>query len=128
LCTQDILSLLPPFKFSGFTIILPVGIMAPTKALNIGFAGLGAMGFGMASHLVKLGHQVTGFDVYEPSLAKFKAAGGQTTTSPREAAEKADFFLCMVANSQQAESVLFDSKTGAVQGISISDYSVCRHI
>lgn len=87
-----------------------------SSSRNIGFAGLGAMGFGMASHLVKEGHNVTGFDVYEPSLARFKEVGGQTTSSPREAARGSQYFISMVANSQQAESVLFGEQDGAVQG------------
>lgn len=84
--------------------------------LNIGLAGLGAMGFGMASHLVKQGHMVTGYDVYEPSLAKFKAGGGDIASSPREAAEKKNYFICMVANAKQADSVLFDPESGAIHG------------
>jgi 3-hydroxyisobutyrate dehydrogenase len=90
--------------------------MGATTALNIGFAGLGAMGFGMATHLVKAGHNVCGFDVYEPSLARFKEAGGDISASPKEAAQGKDFFICMVANSNQADSVLFNAKNGAVQG------------
>lgn len=74
------------------------------------------MGYGMASHLVKLGHQVTGFDVYEPSLEKFRATGARTENSPRSCAQNNDFFICMVANSKQAESVLFGEETGAVKG------------
>jgi 3-hydroxyisobutyrate dehydrogenase-like beta-hydroxyacid dehydrogenase len=83
---------------------------------RIAFAGLGAMGFGMASHLLKVGHQVVGFDVYEPALARFRQIGGKTSNSPREAAKEANFFVCMVANSQQADAVLFDYEIGAVQG------------
>ncbi|KAL5322143.1 hypothetical protein ACEPPN_010113 [Leptodophora sp. 'Broadleaf-Isolate-01'] len=91
--------------------------MASQTSEKIAFAGLGAMGFGMASHLLGLGHHVTGFDVYEPSLEKFRALGAKTATSPREAAKDNDFFVCMVANSNQAESVLFDSETGAVKAL-----------
>jgi 3-hydroxyisobutyrate dehydrogenase len=90
--------------------------------LSIAFAGLGAMGFGMASHLVKLGHNVKGYDVYEPSLAKFREVGGQTASSPRQAAQRSNFLICMVANAQQAESVLFDSNNGAVQGMLNASY------
>jgi hypothetical protein len=85
-------------------------------AIKVAFAGLGAMGFGMASHLLKLGRDVIGFDVYEPSLARFKEAGGRISSSPQQAAQEAEFFVCMVANSQQANSVLFDPENGAVQG------------
>lgn len=90
--------------------------MGSSPTLNIGFAGLGAMGFGMATHLVKVGHNVTGFDVYEPTLARFKAEGGKISSSPRETAKDNAYFICMVANSKQAESVLFDSANGAVKG------------
>ncbi|KAH7350560.1 hypothetical protein BKA65DRAFT_453015 [Rhexocercosporidium sp. MPI-PUGE-AT-0058] len=91
--------------------------MALQTSQKIAFAGLGAMGFGMASHLFGLGYHVTGFDVYEPSLEKFRALGAKTATSPREAAQESDFFICMVANSNQAESVLFDTETGAVKAL-----------
>jgi 3-hydroxyisobutyrate dehydrogenase len=86
---------------------------------TIAFAGLGAMGFGMASHLVKMGYRVVGFDIHEPTLARFKEAGGRVSNSPRDAAQGADFFICMVASSQQANSVLFDSQNGAVQGMQL---------
>lgn len=84
--------------------------------LKIGFAGMGAMGFGMAGHLVKQGHRVTGYDVYEPSLAKFKDIGGEIASSPKGAAAKKDYFICMVANAKQADSVLFEPKEGAING------------
>lgn len=95
--------------------------MAGTTTSNIAFAGLGAMGLGMASHLIKNGHKVTGYDIYEPSLEKFRTAGGQTASSPRQCAKNSGHFICMVANSQQAESVLFDAENGAVHGTSIAE-------
>jgi 3-hydroxyisobutyrate dehydrogenase len=91
--------------------------------LNIAFVGLGAMGFRMASHLVKLGHKVTGYDIYELSLAKFREMGGRTASSPRQAAQGSDFLICMAANAQQGESVLFDLDNGAVQGMRDVSYS-----
>ncbi len=77
----------------------------------------------MASHLVKTSYHVTGFDVYEPSLARFKDAGGDISRSPREAVEGVEFLICMVANSQQADSVLFDPANGAVQGKYMQHYA-----
>lgn len=94
--------------------------MHPTPPRTVAFVGLGAMGFGMASHLVKRGYQVTGFDVYEPTQARFREAGGKVSQSPRDAAQGADFFICMVANSQQADSVLFESENGAAKGMGLS--------
>ncbi|RYN87583.1 hypothetical protein AA0120_g7433 [Alternaria tenuissima] len=80
---------------------------------EIGFCGLGAMGMGMATHLVKQGYPVTGFDLYQPSLEKFKAAGGTPSTSLSESAKDKPFYIVMVAAAWQAQPALFD-KDGIV--------------
>lgn len=80
---------------------------------EIGFCGLGAMGIGMATHLVKQGYPVTGFDLYPPSLEKFKAAGGTPSTSLSESAKDKPFYIVMVAAAWQAQPALFD-KDGIV--------------
>lgn len=78
------------------------------------FAGLGAMGFGMASHLLKSGFEVIGYDVYQPSLDRLIAEGGRSAKTLREAAKGVEFFVCMVATIAQAKPLLFDPNTGAV--------------
>ncbi|KAL8684202.1 MAG: hypothetical protein Q9218_008382, partial [Villophora microphyllina] len=86
---------------------------------KVAFAGLGAMGFGMAAHLVKSGFSVTGFDVFQPALDRFltEGKGASTAKTPREAATDIELFICMVATSVQATPLLFDEKMGAVQGL-----------
>jgi 3-hydroxyisobutyrate dehydrogenase len=74
---------------------------------SIGFCGLGAMGMGMATHLVKQGYPVTGFDVYQPSLDKFAAAGGKPSSSLSESAKDKAFYIVMVASAPQAQPALF---------------------
>ncbi|KAL8782377.1 MAG: hypothetical protein Q9213_005418 [Squamulea squamosa] len=88
-----------------------------SQSPKIAFAGLGAMGYGMAAHLVKSGFAVTGFDVYQPALDRFsqEVEGALAAKTPREAAQDVDFFICMVANSVQATPLLFDGETGAVK-------------
>jgi 3-hydroxyisobutyrate dehydrogenase len=81
---------------------------------EIGFCGLGAMGFGMATHLVKSGHTVTGFDVWAPTLEKFKAAGGIPCSSLSESAKDKDWYIVMVATAQQAQSALFEGEDGGI--------------
>ncbi|KAI4703302.1 hypothetical protein J4E81_002180 [Alternaria sp. BMP 2799] len=83
---------------------------------QIGFCGLGAMGMGMATHLVKQGYPVTGFDVYPPSLEKFKAAGGTPSTSLSDSAKDKPFYIVMVASAMQAQPALFD-KDGIVNAL-----------
>jgi 3-hydroxyisobutyrate dehydrogenase len=73
----------------------------------VGFVGLGAMGFGMATHLVKQGYPVHGYDVFPASIERFKAAGGIPASTLRESAEGKKYYIVMVASAPQAQSVLF---------------------
>lgn len=84
---------------------------------TVGFAGLGAMGGGMAKNLVKNGFEVTGFDVYQPLVDSFVEAGGKAGKTPRETASNADFFVSMVANAAQNASLLFDGDDAVIKGL-----------
>lgn len=90
--------------------------MSSTKP-RVGFAGLGAMGGGMAKNLVKEGFEVTGFDVYEPLVDAFVAAGGKPAKTPKEAAQNADVFVSMVANAAQNSSLLFEGEDAVITGL-----------
>lgn len=83
---------------------------------EIGFCGLGAMGLGMATNLVKEGYSVTGFDLYPPSLEKFAKAGGIPSTSLAESAKDKPYYIVMVAAAIQAQPALF-AKDGIVQAL-----------
>ncbi|MBN9002179.1 MAG: NAD(P)-binding domain-containing protein, partial [Rhizobiales bacterium] len=61
-----------------------------TSAQRVAVIGLGSMGFGMASSLLRAGFAVTGCDVSADSVARFKASGGQGAAGPAEAAREAD--------------------------------------
>ncbi|KAI0427671.1 NAD binding domain of 6-phosphogluconate dehydrogenase-domain-containing protein [Xylaria sp. FL1042] len=88
--------------------------MTESAKPEIAFIGLGAMGFGMATHLVKRGYAVTGFDVWPPTLERFRAAGGNTASTPAETVRGRDYIVCMVATAAQAQSVLFEGDHPAV--------------
>ncbi|KAK7912077.1 oxidoreductase [Apiospora marii] len=90
--------------------------MASSKP-DIAFIGLGAMGFGMATNLVKQGYKVTGFDVWGPTLERFQAEGGLTATTPAEAVKGKDYCVCMVATAQQAQAVLLEGESAAVPAL-----------
>lgn len=85
---------------------------------TIGFVGLGAMGFGMATHLVQQGYEVHGFDVFPASVTKFSSAGEGAVGagSLRESADGKMFYVCMVASAAQVQSVLF-GEGGIVDGM-----------
>lgn len=85
---------------------------------SIGFIGLGAMGFGMACNLSdKPRYHVIGYDAFAPSTQRFADRGGLVGESPSAVAQKSDFLICMAANSQQIDQILFIEETGALQGM-----------
>ncbi|QSZ37555.1 hypothetical protein DSL72_008653 [Monilinia vaccinii-corymbosi] len=87
--------------------------MSSSDKPAVAFIGLGAMGMGMATNLLKT-FSVTGFDIYEPTLQKFRSAGGQTAATPRSAVTNAQYIVIMVATAAQTLSVLFDDTNGAI--------------
>jgi 3-hydroxyisobutyrate dehydrogenase len=84
---------------------------------KIAFLGLGAMGFGMATNLIKKGYPVTGFDIWAPTRERFAAAGGSSSTTPRETVRDAQYIIFMVATAAQILSALFESETAAIHEI-----------
>ncbi|KAF8398972.1 hypothetical protein HHK36_014837 [Tetracentron sinense] len=82
-------------------------IATSNSVKRIGFIGLGAMGFGMATHLLKSNFCVLGYDVYKPTLSRFSNAGGLVGNSPAEVSKDVDVLIVMVTNEVQAESVLY---------------------
>ncbi|KAI8624972.1 NAD binding domain of 6-phosphogluconate dehydrogenase-domain-containing protein [Xylariaceae sp. FL1651] len=92
--------------------------MAASTKPEIAFIGLGAMGFGMATHLVKQGYAVTGFDVWAPTLERFRAAGGSAASTPAEAVRGREHVVCMVATAAQAQEVLLDGENPVLDALS----------
>lgn len=83
---------------------------------TVGFVGLGAMGFGMATNLVKQGYKVKGFDVFAKSVERFAAAGGVPAATLAESATDAPFHVLMVASADQAQQALFGEGDSIVKG------------
>jgi 3-hydroxyisobutyrate dehydrogenase len=84
---------------------------------KVAFIGLGVMGFPMAGHLVKAGHEVT---VYNRTASKASDwAGkhkGKTAPTPADAAKGAEFVMTMVGNDDDLRSVVYGDK-GALAGM-----------
>ncbi len=90
---------------------------AATPSRKVAFLGLGVMGYPMAGHLAKGGHQVT---VYNRSAAKRQAwvaefCGAEAAT-PRAAAQGADVVFCCVGNDDDLRSVVLGAD-GALAGM-----------
>ncbi len=89
----------------------------PTPARKIAFLGLGVMGYPMAGHLARAGHQVT---VYNRTAAKAQAwvteFGGRAAATPREAASGADIVYACVGNDDDLRSIVLGDQ-GAYAGM-----------
>jgi L-threonate 2-dehydrogenase len=86
------------------------------EANKVGFVGLGAMGMGMATQLLKKGFRVAAVDTRPEVKERWTAAGGEWCDSPADAAVGADVFVAMVVNAEQIESVLFGGN-GALKSL-----------
>lgn len=74
--------------------------------MRIGVAGLGSMGFGMASSLLRAGNQVWGADVNPDAIARLQA-NGAVSEDIAAAAPSLDALVVVVLNAAQVEAVLF---------------------
>ncbi len=85
---------------------------------KVAFLGLGVMGYPMAGHLQAAGHQVT---VYNRTASKAEAwvaeHGGAMATTPKEAAEGAEFVMSCVGNDDDLRMVCTGAE-GAFAGMS----------
>ena len=73
---------------------------------NLAFIGLGVMGFPMAGHLAKAGHNVIVYNRSSDKAKKWQSEyNGKIAVSPAEAAEGADFIMCCVGNDDDLREV-----------------------
>src|SRR6185437_9422731 len=91
---------------------------AGRRSMKLAFLGLGVMGYPMAGHLAKAGHQVT---VYNRTSAKgqawVKEYGGATKATPAQAAEGAEIVFTCVGNDDDIREVAAGAQ-GAFAGMS----------
>ena len=92
--------------------------MTGTTGSQIGFIGLGAMGWPMASCLLKAGHTVAPYDVRADQVDRFLAeVGGTRVASLAELGRIADVVITILPTSAIVEKVLFapDGIAGALR-------------
>ena len=86
--------------------------------MKLAFLGLGVMGFPMAGHLARAGHDVT---VYNRSAAKAKqwvdTYGGRSAATPAAAAQGAQIVMMCVGNDDDVRAVA-SGADGALSGMS----------
>ena len=88
-------------------------------ALDIGFIGLGVMGFPMAGHLARAGHRLVLHDADAGTARSVaQALGGATRTAPtpREVAAASDVVITMLPDGQVVQQVAL-GEDGLVHGL-----------
>lgn len=83
---------------------------------NVAFVGLGVMGYPMAGHLARAGHEVTVYNrTADKAAAWVKEYGGRACATPAEAAAEQDFVMICVGNDQDLLQVV-DGPDGILSG------------
>jgi 3-hydroxyisobutyrate dehydrogenase len=84
---------------------------------KVAFIGLGVMGYPMAGHLQKHGHDVTVFNRTTAKAKKWaKEYGGKFAVTPAKAAKGAEFVFSCVGNDDDLRSVVY-GKDGIIAGM-----------
>lgn len=93
---------------------MPQNTTAPRR---VAFIGLGVMGYPMAGHLVRAGHVVTVYNRTAEKAARWvRETGGESASTPREAAQGADVVFACVGNDDDLRSVVLGPE-GAFAGM-----------
>ena len=84
---------------------------------QLGFLGLGIMGYPMARHLLKAGHEVALWSHTATKAQELAAEGkGIACATPKEVAQRADFIFYCVGNTAMDHAVTV-GKNGLLEGI-----------
>lgn len=81
---------------------------------KIAFLGLGAMGSRMASHLITAGHELAVWNRDARKAAPLVEKGARSASSPRQAAQGAEFVIAMLRDDTASRQVWLDKDHGAL--------------
>lgn len=85
--------------------------------MKLAFIGLGVMGFPMAGHLQKAGHEVCVYNRNSQKAADWEARfGGSCGATPAEAAQNADMVMVCVGNDDDVRAVMY-GEDGVLAGV-----------
>jgi 3-hydroxyisobutyrate dehydrogenase-like beta-hydroxyacid dehydrogenase len=83
--------------------------------MEIGFIGLGKMGFPMARRLIEAGHKLTVFDTQKAAIDRLIALGAKAGTSPKDIADEVETVMASLP-SLQASLDVATGKGGVIEG------------
>src|SRR5213079_246178 len=83
---------------------------------TISYLGLGTMGSGMASNLLKAGYQLTVWNRSAEKCKPFARKGARVADTPAEAARDVDLVMYILSNDEAVEDVVLGA-SGILRGI-----------
>ncbi len=83
--------------------------------MDIGFIGLGKMGFPMARRLIEAGHQLVVFDQRKEAIDRLVAMGAQGAASPKEVADRVETVMASLP-SLPASLEVATGNIGVIEG------------
>jgi 3-hydroxyisobutyrate dehydrogenase len=92
--------------------------------MKLAFAGLGVMGFPMAGHLARAGHEVTVYNRTPEKARRWtEAYGGSVATTVAEAARDVDVFLLCVGADDDVRAVVGEALPALRPGAVVVDHT-----
>ena len=85
------------------------------QKMDIGFIGLGKMGFPMARRLIEARHRLVVCDTRKEAMERLVALGAQAASSPREIADRVETVMASLP-SLQASLDVATGKEGVIEG------------
>jgi 3-hydroxyisobutyrate dehydrogenase-like beta-hydroxyacid dehydrogenase len=89
--------------------------------MDVGFIGLGRMGFPMARRLIEAKHSLTVFDTQKAAVDRLVALGAQSASSPKEVADRVETVMASLP-SLQASLEVATGKDGVIEGKKIKRF------
>src|SRR6516225_8291924 len=89
--------------------------------MQVGFIGLGNMGFPMARRLIQENHDVVAFDTHGPALERIVALGAQAASSSKEVADRAETVMASLP-SPAASVEVATGAAGVIEGSRVKRY------
>ena len=89
--------------------------------MDVGFIGLGNMGFPMARRLIQENHDVIAFDTHSAALERVVALGARAASSPKDVANRAETVMASLP-SPAASMEVATGDAGVIEGSRIKRY------
>jgi 3-hydroxyisobutyrate dehydrogenase-like beta-hydroxyacid dehydrogenase len=83
--------------------------------MEIGFVGLGTMGFHMARRLIEAGHALVVYDMRPEAVARLTALGASAATSPKDVADRAETVMASLPSLDAVWTVVTGAN-GVIEG------------